>query len=102
MCLMTVLVAVKALPSLSMGKWSSGEGQQGSGGQAYLAHTQDRTYELETEQSTKDNKKLVRTEMELAFNYLSHIRLTDFLLKQKTFLKTCNMSIIPPILPHKV
>ena len=101
MCLTTVLVAVNALPSLSMGKWSSGEGQQGSGGQAYLAHTQDRTYELKrTEQSTKDKKKLVRTEMELAFNYLSHIRLTDFLLTQKAFLKTCNMSIIPPILPH--
>lgn len=34
------------------------------------------------------------------FKYFSHIRLTDFLLKQKTLLKTCNVSIIPPILPH--
>ena len=60
MCLMTVLVAVKAFPWLSMGEWSSGEGQQGSGGQAYSAHAQHRTYELKrTEQSTKDNKKLV-------------------------------------------
>ena len=31
MCLMTVLVAVKAFPSLSTGEWSSGKGQQGSG-----------------------------------------------------------------------
>ena len=46
--------------ALSMGEWSSGEGQQGSGGQAYSAHAQHRTYELKrTEQSTKDNKKLV-------------------------------------------
>lgn len=91
---------VKALPSLSISgavvRDSKGLGDR-------LTWPTPRTEPMSsvTEQSTKDNKA-GQNWNELAFNYLSHIRLTDFLLKQKTFLKTCNMSIIPPILPHEV